>query len=634
MDEDELLAAYPDHADRLHALLPALRLLGDAASSERRGVSPTCLDVELPAEPVGDFRLPQEVGRGGMGVVYEAIQLSLNRRVALKVLPFAATMDPRQLQRFRHEAQAAAMLHHPNIVPVHGVGYERGVHNYAMQLIEGRSLADLIAGRASERQPDVVSPVAGTCDYHVGLTLRRSPETSPVAALSTQKTRRDKAHCRRLAELIAQAADALEYAHAMGVVHRDIKLGNLMLDEGGNLWVTDFGLAKLETAVSMTLSGDLLGTLRYMSPEQALARHGLVDHRTDVYSLGATLYELLTLRPAVDGESKADILRHLAFEEPVALRKLDKAIPAELETIALKCLAKEPSERYATAGELAADLRRWLEQKPIKAKRMTQAQRVGRWSRRHPAWTATLSLTAGLLLAGAWAWRRQNAMADSTARNVAATAMSLRDQERYQEALTTARRAFDLLPRDGGDSGLRRELQDRVADLALLTRLNEARMERMNLGDLIPAHDPVPRASINDLTSFRIDPAASIARSVAAFRDEYGLEVLGGDQAAVVAELKRHAIRAQLVEAFDDLASETRIVSEGVRFFTLAAALDGNPNGVAHRWRTTCVTASLDDLRRLAADAITEKASPFLLTHIALRVDEQRECGFGDPSLA
>ncbi|HEX4590441.1 MAG TPA: serine/threonine-protein kinase, partial [Gemmataceae bacterium] len=403
VDEAELLAAHPEHADRLRALLPALRLLGDAASSERRGVSPTCLDDELPGDPIGDFQLLGEVGRGGMGVVYEAIQLSLNRRVALKVLPFAATMDPRQLLRFRHEAQAAALLHHPNIVPVHGVGCERGVHYYAMQLIEGRSLAAVIEGMRG----DHAKPANETADFRPPSPPLRgrgaggegvsegnpSPDpspkrggeqsTAPVAALSTQKTRRDKAHYRRLAELIAQAADALEYAHSMGVVHRDIKPGNLMLDDGGNLWVTDFGLAKLETAVELTMSGDLLGTLRYMSPEQALARHGLVDHRTDVYSLGATFYELLTLRPAVRGDSKADILRHLAFEEPVALRKLDRAIPSELETITLKCLAKNPAERYATAGELAADLRRFVEEQPIKAKPPRLRERAANWSRRH-----------------------------------------------------------------------------------------------------------------------------------------------------------------------------------------------------------------------------------------------------------
>ena len=186
-------------------------------------------------------------------------------------------------------------------------------------------------------------------------------DTAPVAALSTRanRPRQGREFFRRIAELIAEAADALEHAHSIGIVHRDVKPGNLMLDAAGKLWVTDFGLARFGPDAGLTMTGDLLGTLRYMAPEQALARHGLADHRVDVYGLGCTLYELLTGKPAVGGDDKADILRQIAFEEPVAPRKLDKAIPAELETIALKCLAKNPNERYATAGELAADLRRF-----------------------------------------------------------------------------------------------------------------------------------------------------------------------------------------------------------------------------------------------------------------------------------
>ena len=193
-------------------------------------------------------------------------------------------------------------------------------------------------------------------------------ETRPTA-LATVPTRRAEKPFRRIAELVAQAADALEYAHGMGVVHRDVKPANLLLDTGGNVWVTDFGLARLGEGPGLTVSGDLLGTLRYMSPEQALAKHGLVDHRTDVYSLGATLYELLTFRPAVDGVSKHEILHRLAFEEPVAPRKLDGSVPAELETVTLKALAKNPQERYATAQELADDLRRWLDDRPTLARR-------------------------------------------------------------------------------------------------------------------------------------------------------------------------------------------------------------------------------------------------------------------------
>ncbi len=371
---------HPEFAEALAALRPALVGLGRLSGAGDSAVSGLgAADADGPISGIlGDFRLIREVGRGGMGVVYEAEQISLNRRVALKVLPFAAVMDARALQRFRHEAQAAAMLHHPHIVPVYGVGCERGVHYYAMQLIEGRSLAAVIdemrpVSRERERPESAQPPVADAPG---------SP-TAPVAALSTRKTGPDKAHYRRVAELVAQAADALEFAHSMGVVHRDVKPANLILDEDGHLWVTDFGLAKLDTAAGLTISGDLLGTLRYMSPEQALAKHGLVDHRTDVYSLGATLYELLTLRPAVDGEDKQEVLRRIAFEEPVALRKIDKAIPTDLETVTLKALAKNPTERYATAGEFADDLRSWLGDQSIQAKRPSLSQRVRRWGRRN-----------------------------------------------------------------------------------------------------------------------------------------------------------------------------------------------------------------------------------------------------------
>ncbi|MFO0807262.1 MAG: protein kinase [Gemmataceae bacterium] len=226
----------------------------------------------------------------------------------------------------------------------------------------------------------------------------------------------------------------------MGIVHRDIKPANLILDADGHLWVTDFGLAKLDTAAGMTVSGDLLGTLRYMSPEQALARHGLVDHRTDVYSLGATLYELLTLRPAVDAEDKHEILRRIAFEEPAPPRKLDKAIPAELETVTLKALAKNPAERYATAGELAADLRRFLTDQPIRAKPPTVSQRAGKWARRHRAVVAAAAaflvlLAAGSAVSTAFVWRKE---ADTR------TALKRANAERVH-ALANVKHAQDAL---------------------------------------------------------------------------------------------------------------------------------------------------------------------------------------------
>jgi serine/threonine protein kinase/predicted RNA polymerase sigma factor len=379
-DAEAFLAAHPEQAATLRRLLPALRMMADlsnAPADER----PSFAGDATPLGELGDFRLVREVGRGGMGVVYEAEQLSLRRRVALKMLPLAAALEPKQLQRFKNEAVAAASLHHEHIIPVYAVGCERSVHFYAMQFIEGCTLAQVIQALQPEDGRPAADPDATVAYWPAGAAA-----TPPAAVLSTERSDpRGRAYYRRVAELAAQAAEALEHAHGLGIVHRDIKPGNLLVDPAGKLWVGDFGLARLGAEAGLTLSGDLLGTLRYMAPEQALARHGLVDHRADVYGLGATLYELLTLRPAVTATERAEVLRQVAFEEPTAPRKLDRGIPVELETVALKCVAKNPAERYATAGDLAEDLRRWLADQPIRAKRPSLAQRTRRWSRRHRA---------------------------------------------------------------------------------------------------------------------------------------------------------------------------------------------------------------------------------------------------------
>jgi hypothetical protein len=186
-----------------------------------------------------------------------------------------------------------------------------------------------------------------------------------------------------VARLGVQAAEALEYAHQLGVVHRDIKPANLLLDQRGNLWVADFGLARLPNEPGLTLTGDLIGTLRYMSPEQAQGKWLLVDHRADLYSLGVTLYELLVLEPPFRGTDRQELLRQIASEEPKAPRRLNKAVPAELETIVLKAMEKSPADRYATARELADDLGRYLRDEPIRARRPSLAQRGRKWARRH-----------------------------------------------------------------------------------------------------------------------------------------------------------------------------------------------------------------------------------------------------------
>jgi serine/threonine protein kinase len=410
-DPDELLGKHPELADVLRVYLEKLALLHHAATGLRdpnhaEDVAPAALLPERGR--LGDFRILREVGRGGMGVVYEAEQISLGRRVALKVLPFTTALDAKQLQRFKKEAQAAAALHHTHIVPVHAVGSDRGVHYYAMQFIEGQTLAGMIT---EMRQLTGMRPAEPTAQANNGsllngsktltrvaatkavpydglpLPLRDEAEiaTKPPATMATRRSTRSPAFFRTAARLGVQAAEALEHAHQMGIVHRDIKPANLLVDARGHVWITDFGLALYQSENGLTLTGDVLGTLRYMSPEQALAKRFLVDHRTDVYSLGVTLYELLTLEPAYNGKDRQELLKQIAFEEPRSPRQVNAAVPVELETIILKATAKELDERYATAQELGDDLRRFLENKPILAKRPTVPERVTKWCRRHRA---------------------------------------------------------------------------------------------------------------------------------------------------------------------------------------------------------------------------------------------------------
>jgi serine/threonine protein kinase len=374
--------------------------------------------IDVPANPLGDFQIIRELARGGMGIVYEAVQLSLGRRVALKVLPFAATLDSRQLQRFKTEAQAAALLHHPNIVPVFAVGCERGVHFYAMQLIDGQSLALLIRQlrkQAGFRAPEDISSASGVhSSYLLGTdepsesrsALGRAPRAAAAARilpletvsqfhahLSTQHAGRNDRFFETVARLMLQAAHALEHAHEFGIVHRDIKPANLLLDARGVLWVTDFGLAQFHADTGITRTGDIPGTLRYMSPEQATGQRGLLDQRSDVYSLGATFYEFLTLEPIFRGRDVQYLLNQILHTEPRGLRQIDKTIPVELETIILKSVSKSPADRYRSAGDLAADLQRYLDHVPILARRPTLVDRVHKWSRRHPS-----IVVAGMLM--------------------------------------------------------------------------------------------------------------------------------------------------------------------------------------------------------------------------------------------
>jgi tetratricopeptide (TPR) repeat protein len=542
VDLQAYASEYPDHAEELQKLLPALELLAilpqagspSGASGSRPADRPT---VDAASGPVpgtlGDFRILRQIGKGGMGVVYEAEQISLGRRVALKVLPLAAMLDPRHLQRFQNEARAAASLKHANIVQVFSVGCERGVHYYAMEYVEGQTLADVIAalrpkadggrrkgeggrgkgeggrerveggmlsqrlalgehgatgqgsgardqgpgeGRVAGAKPDPREALVGeppdaqapaSCGVAPLHHSHPSADTQPVALLCTEGSTRGPEFFRTVARLGIQAAEALEHAHQMGVVHRDIKPSNLMVEstlpspaggrgaggegaggEAPRLWITDFGLARIQTpspfggegrseGASLTMSGDLLGTLRYMSPEQLRAEHGVLDHRTDVYSLGLTLYELLTLRPAFSGDDRQKLIRQITEDDPPPPRQLNQSIPKDLETIILKATAKEPEARYATAQELANDLRRFLEDKPVHARRPSLAARAAKWSRRHRSlvWTAAAVLLLGVMVAAGLAWsayRRHLVLERAVEGHLAAAGAFLRSEDHVQ----------------------------------------------------------------------------------------------------------------------------------------------------------------------------------------------------------
>lgn len=464
-DRAQLLASHPELAGDLAEFLSSYDQLEQFAAPLRETIkrgsgrqtmnAPMAIPVAMTPTAsgqwqLGDFVLLRELGRGGMGVVYEAEQISLRRRVALKMLSFAAALDPRQLQRFRNEAQAAAQLHHPHIVPVHAVGVERAVHYYAMQYIEGQSLATLIAAWRDEGSESASTMLPATAiPPHIPKAQSSAPAVSTAVALVTERSLVGRGFFERIARLGKQAAEGLEHAHQMGVVHRDVKPGNLLLDMQGDLWIADFGLAQVRSSVELTQTGELLGTLRYASPEQILAQRGVIDHRSDIYSLGATLYELLTLKPVFEGRGRHELLHQIAHNEPTPPRSLVPTVPVELETIVLKAMAKNPGERYQTAQDLADDLGRFSDDQPIRARRPTLAQRIARWCRRHRGLAASglvLLVVAVFLLAvsNLWIAGQRAELRAAYDREQLKAREARQERNRAQESLRKARRAVDF----------------------------------------------------------------------------------------------------------------------------------------------------------------------------------------------
>lgn len=387
------LQATPELEDPVRRYLQQLDLLHGAAAEIRNDAfaagGASGIDTQGEHQRLGDFTLIREIGRGGMGLVYEAIQESLGRRVAIKLLPMAALFSPTQVARFRNEAQAAAQLQHPNIIPVYAIGSEKGIHYFAMPLVEGLSLDALIA---EEQSP----PPSPTPTHAWLLKQKKSPGGILMAKV----------------RLIIQAAHALHAAHEVGIVHRDIKPSNLMLDTTGKLFVADFGLARIVSENNLTKTGELIGTMRYMSPEQAIGDPTQVDHRTDVYSLATTLYELLTLETAVQGEEGAALLQAIQLPIIPLRRRLPDA-PRDLSTVLDKALAKDKQHRYLTAKAFAEDLQCVVEGKPTLAKPPTPLQMAGNWVGRHERAVATslilgsIGLLLSMILLGTFAWMQQ-----------------------------------------------------------------------------------------------------------------------------------------------------------------------------------------------------------------------------------
>ncbi|WP_406695406.1 serine/threonine-protein kinase [Singulisphaera sp. Ch08] len=475
----DITEAHPAHAERIRSLILAMLAVEEygAGSEFSTLLGRSASHARMP-QRLGEYLLIRSIGSGGMGMVYEAVQESLGRHVALKTIPSRQPEDATRLERFRREALAAARLQHAHIVPVFGVGEHDGLHFYTMQFIEGHGL-DLILREVDRlrREPvddddtvdatdgrELSSGLAWGLRHGRFLPQSQSPAESASAFETRQRipsTRVNRSGLPHLTEaryldsvawLGVQVAEALEYAHRQGVLHRDIKPSNLLMDVQGHVWVTDFGLAKTQDDDELTQTGDIVGTLRYMAPERF---NGWSDPRSDIFALGATLYELLTFRPAFDEPDRIKLIDRLLHGSPSPLRQLDRRFPRDLETIVLKSLANIPGERYATAGQLAEDLRRFVAGRPILARRSNGVERVWRWCRRNPAGAGMVAIVVAALMATVTMsilYARQQGISAQKVR-VLATDLA-KQRESLRASVAETRRALAISEFDRGRAAL------------------------------------------------------------------------------------------------------------------------------------------------------------------------------------
>jgi serine/threonine-protein kinase len=633
----EYTARHPELALQIEELFPALVLIEDVRPGPQTVVGAAGAPrAEGPLRRLGEYLLVREIGRGGMGVVYEAEQESLGRRVALKVLPPGATAHPRQVERFQREARAAARLHHTNIVPVFGVGEEGGTHFYVMQYIEGRPLDEVLEELRRLRDeaapgPELPTPDREASSAAVARSLWRgrfraaARQGLPEAGIPDEPTQLDDAavppplptpspstkspgapgssgplpdphrpYAKSVAQLGVQVAEALEYAAGQGVLHRDVKPSNLLLDVWGTVWLTDFGLAKATGNPDLTRSGDLLGTLCYLAPERFKGR---ADVRSDVYSLGLTLYEMLALRPAFDGHDQAELVQRITTAEAPRLDRLNPQLPPDLVTIVHKAMAKEPGDRYQTARALAEDLRRFLDDRSIVARRVGLPEQVWRWCRRNPS-TAAL-LAGGLLLVmalvggGLWLERQRDQQRQAVEVDLRKVA-ELQEQARWTEARTALERGEARL--DGGGPGdLRRRLDQARHGLDLVVQLDDIRLRRVS--------------NLEDESS----NAQADRDYEGAFR-EAGLGKVHEAPEDVAARVKASAVRGALLAALDDWAVSATDKDRRRWLLEVARRADPDPEGWRDRVRDPVAWEDREALAELTRTApVAEPSVPLLV---------------------
>lgn len=624
---------FPELASEIARLVPTIAALADLSSSHSANGSCDELHDALANQTLGDFRILRELGRGGMGVVYEATQLSLNRRVALKILPLVAVLDPRTLQRFKNEAQAAAALDHPHIVDVYGVGCERGIHYYAMRLIDGCTLADVITRFHAQADTDPAKLPSSLAEVSssfrsAALSKRNNPlpangydvttdhqhaQSTAVGSHTRSWRLYGSAMFRSIAELGVHVAEGLNHAHEQGIVHRDIKPSNLMLDASGQVWITDFGLAQIESNPGLTQTGDLLGTLRYMSPEQTLANRAPIDHRSDIYSLGATLFELLTLQPMFSDSSRTVLLQKIALSEPTPPHQLNPRIPPDLETIILKMLEKEPARRYAAAADLALDLRRFLENKPIVARRPSLAQRLAKWSARHKTLVttaATMLLTIVAITGGILGWWTRDAaaqkqIAEQIATNAEQSAAKFREDGNWPAARNELQRASDALATIANRSNLTGPIQAAKRDAEMAIRLDDTRL----LTAMLAGSD--------------FDFRSADAAYHKAFAN-YGIPVLTLSPAEATRQIRQRPIRVELAAALTDWSLTRQRMNTEISpawQHLLVIARDADPDPWRSRLRKAWVK---EELVEMATSPALAKQPPATLALFVTAAMHQR----------